>query len=258
MVSTRRTKMTPLAASDEFWFSPITQDITSALNDDDEVSVDNNCSNTNTSPCRRDSLELTLPAAHHQLLSNEEPSWEKLQGYNHNEPVVSFDNFDSFEPIDLDASFCERSSTKLSDVKQQGGGSWLLGFARMREEDKVPELASLESEDDDESTAASSTASSITTPTKPARKSKGVSFSEAVTVQPIPHSSTLSSMQRRKMFTSVMEVRQNKIRNKREYKYDGCDWRNATEEREMGVDMVTGELVHPAHDRDTMNNINWS
>lgn len=54
-------------------------------------------------------------------------------------------------------------------------------------------------------------------------------------------------MQRRKMYSSSLEVRKNKIRNKKEYRYDGYDWRNVTEEWEMNVDMVTGELVHPVH-----------
>lgn len=32
------------------------------------------------------------------------------------------------------------------------------------------------------------------------------------------------------MYTSSMEVRANKIRNKKEYRYDGYDWRSCTEE----------------------------
>lgn len=39
----------------------------------------------------------------------------------------------------------------------------------------------------------------------------------------------------------------NKIRNKREYRFEKCHWKNATEEWEMSVDLITGELVHPAH-----------
>jgi hypothetical protein len=49
------------------------------------------------------------------------------------------------------------------------------------------------------------------------------------------------------MYSSSLDVRQNKIRNKKEYRYDGYDWRNCTEEWEMSVCMVTGELVHPVH-----------
>ena len=80
-----------------------------------------------------------------------------------------------------------------------------------------------------------------------------ISFSPTVTVRSIPHSSTLSPSQRRKMFTTKGELRQNKIRNKKEYWYDRCDWRNVTEEWEMGVDVVTGEVIHPAHQSDQVH-----
>merc|ERR1712087_722703 len=59
---------------------------------------------------------------------------------------------------------------------------------------------------------------------------------------------SLSSSQRRRMYASSLEVRRNKSRSTKEFRYDGYDWRNATEERDMGVCQVTGELVHPAHD----------
>merc|ERR1712157_593140 len=96
---------------------------------------------------------------------------------------------------------------------------------------------------DDESMPSNSSQDSVYKP-----KRKGVSFGEDVMVQPVPHSSALTYQQRRKMYASSSEVRQNKQRNKKEYRYEGCDWRNATEEWEMSVDMITGELVHPAHD----------
>jgi len=103
----------------------------------------------------------------------------------------------------------------------------------------------MDSDDDDDSSLSSTPPSTA----KPRQKRRvGVSFSEAVVVQPIPHSSTLSPLQRCKMYTSSLEVRRNKIRNKKEFRYDGYDWRNSTEEWEMGVDMVTGELIHPAHE----------
>lgn len=250
MVSARRqlNKKMTFVANDEFWHAPIAQDAASTSDD-------------GTAYTRQDSMEFYLPPAHHQLLAkNAQPSHENLKGYDHTRGVFSYNNFDDFdfEATDLDTSFGGRNS--LSEVKQQGGGSWLLGFARMRDETSdtleedvaVPGLVRLESEDssDDESTS-----TSTSTPTKSPQKSKGVSFSEAVTVQPIPHSSTLPPLQRRKMYTSTLEVRRNKIRNKREYRHDGCDWRNATEEWEMGVDVITGELVHPVHDQFCGDNV---
>lgn len=252
MVSVHRTplqrfsKKMSLAATDEFWNGVSQEDDAAASSDSDS------------------SMELSLPPAHHQLLATEhQPSFENLKGYDHNQGVVSYDNLDGYETADSEseASFCRQ---KLSAVKQQGGGSWLLGFARLAETAtsnavspdqpadmnppglrRVSSSGSLDSSDEsssDDDSAASVTAA----PTKP-KRSRGVNFAESVKVQAIPHSSTLSPFQRSKMYSTCWEVRQNKIRNKKEYRYDGYDWRNSTEEWEMGVDMVTGELIHPAH-----------
>lgn len=249
--SQRSGKKMTLSATDEFWHSPIlTQDgfdsTTSDSDDDDD-----------------DDEHMTLVPAHHQLLHEQDAcSFENLNGYDHSRGVISYTDLDRYE----DDDFCRQ---KVSAVKQQGGGSWLLGFAR-RNSDKaattpqqdqedmappglvrVPSGSSIESDDsstsdsensDDENSVRSSTASTKLP------KPRGVSFAEEVKVQPIPHSGSLSPIQRRKMFSSSFEVRQNKIRNKREYRYDGYDWRNITEEWEMGVDMVTGELIHPVHE----------
>lgn len=258
MVSLRSTKKMTLSATDEFWHSPILSDLPSpdAGNDHEQQPT------------------MSLPTAHHQLLSGEQTSFENLKGYDHTAtlPNVDFDGYSSSSEGETSASsnsWCARQ--KLSAVKQQGGGSWLLGFARLNdkpsspspveeeEEDMTPPglVSSLDSDEDSASTASSTDVDSDEddddSVSKPATASQkrarsGVSFSESVTIQPIPHSSTLSPMQRRKMYSTSWEVRQNKIRNKKEYRYDGYDWRNVTEEWEMGVDMVTGELVHPAHE----------
>ncbi|KAL7537282.1 hypothetical protein ACHAXR_009940 [Thalassiosira sp. AJA248-18] len=249
-------KMTALTATNEFWHSPInlsssSDDCAASSHHDHEQAMSN----------------MAIPAAHHQLLSGDQTSFENLKGYDHNQDVVSYDS-SSDGGGSSSSSFCSRQ--KLSSVKQQGGGSWLLGFARINEkpsssvdpvieEDVPPGLvrddSSLESDedlssDDGESDLDSDDDSSLSsTPTKTKRRRRaGVAFSTTVTIQPIPHSCTLTAMQRRKMYSTSFEVRQNKIRNKREYRYDGYDWRNVTEEWEMGVDMVTGELVHPAHE----------
>jgi hypothetical protein len=239
----RSSKKMTLAATEEFWHSPIGDD-------------------ASDSDCGGNDAALSLPPAHHQLLSGDGPSFENLKGHDHS---ASSDDLDGYATSDSDSPTfnCRR---KLSAVKQQGGGSWLLGFARLSNENadeppddmsddedmappglvRVPSGSSLDeesssdSESDDESAV-------VSTPVKPRRA--GVSFSECVTVQPIPHSSALSPLQRRKMYSTSFEVRQNKIRNKKEYRYDGYDWRNVTEEWEMGVDMVTGELVHPVHEQ---------
>lgn len=140
-------------------------------------------------------------------------------------------------------------------ARRQGGGSWPQGFAGLddalalafaeRGDDgdrsTVPDLVSVpssDSESDDESFSSSSS-------------KKGVSFSSTVEVRTIPSAKSYSPSQRRRMYASPSETRRNKIRNKKEFRYDGRDWRNATEEQDMGVDELTGELVHPAHE------LNW-
>lgn len=177
-------------------------------------------------------------ARHHQFLpSVDECSYESLKGYDHTKMESRCSN-SSISPS------CE----KVSTVKHRGGGSWLLGFARLREHEEVEVSSTLpglvrsnSSSSLDSSTSDDSTSAPAST------KKKGVSFNETVSAHHIPHSSTYTPSQRRRMYSSSLDVRQNKIRNKKEYRYDGYDWRNCTEEWEMSVCMVTGELVHPVH-----------
>lgn len=263
-------KMAPLSATAEFFQPPMpasparsTSSSSSEDDDDEHEEYHEVCS---------------MPPAHHQLLSGDQTSFTGLGGYDHtanSETASCWDNDGGGDgSIDSAAnSYCSRQ--KLSTVKQQGGGSWLLGFAGLtsgggsgndepvdyappdlirdsfvdsEDESSSDEDSSTDMDDDsDDDDDSSSSAPTTTTEPRPKRR-PGVSFSEAVAIQPVPHSSVLSPLQRRKMYSSSIEVRQNKIRNKREYRYDGYDWRNSTEEWEMGVDMVTGELVHPAHE----------
>jgi len=247
----RSSKKMALSATDQFWHSPIIQVMPST-------------SDTSTSDDHDESMEMmSLPPAHNQLLSQDHISSENLKGYDHTQDLIGHDNLDGYGSDE--SSFCCRQ--KLSSVKQQGGGSWLLGFARFNDKTvtsqqpeaevdmtppgllRVPSGSSLET--DECSSSDDDSASGDSLPSNDSNKRPrggGVSFSPTVKVQPIPHSSTLSSIQRRKMFTTSVEVRQNKTRNKKEYRYDGYDWRNITEEWEMGVDMVSGELVHPVHE----------
>lgn len=274
-------RSTNLSCTDEFWLAPIMamsgdaaqrpqiEDgaCSSSMDLDDKQRGGSSSSSVVSS---------SLPPAHHQLLIDDEsPAFTSLKGYDHTasqDDVVCYssdseeDDDDDDEIDDTDTSCSSRQ--KVSSVKQQGGGSWLLGFARLNQDDtskvtaatttqeekdedftppglvRVPSGSSLESEvDDDQSTSTSSSSRSSSS-----TKRRGVSFSSAVSIQPIPHSSSLSPTQRRKMYSTSYEVRLNKIRNKKEYRYDGYDWRNVTEEWEMGVDMVTGELIHPVHE----------
>ena len=92
--------------------------------------------------------------------------------------------------------------------------------------------------DDDQSSSSSSTASS---------KVKGVSFNESVRVLPIPPLSHYTLEQRRNMYANRFEVRENKLRNKKEYAFDNYDWKNCTEENSMVICPMSGNLLHPAH-----------
>jgi len=76
---------------------------------------------------------------------------------------------------------------------------------------------------------------------------KGVSFNEQVRVLPIPPLTSYTQEQRYRMYANRFELRENKIRAKKEYEFDGYDWRNATEETSMAICPMSGELLHPAH-----------
>lgn len=77
--------------------------------------------------------------------------------------------------------------------------------------------------------------------------SRGVTFNEQVRVLPIPPLEDYTPDQRYRMYANRFELRENKVRNKREYEFDKYDWRNATEEHSMAFCPVSGELLHPAH-----------
>jgi len=217
-----------LSATDEFWLVPI------------EEAAPDECTNDYNE-------NIPMPPSHHQLLSDNLVTFATLKGHDHTSAHNINNNIDGY-------NVCRKT---ISSVKQQGGGSWLLGFTRLNdrmvpEEDDLPGLicddsSSTYCSDESSDVESISSFSSRDTVSKP--KKKVVSFATNAKVQPIPHSSTLTSQQRRKMYSTSFEVRQNKQRNKMEYRYDRCDWRNATEEWEMGVDMVTGEPIHPVHDQ---------
>lgn len=271
---------TVLSANDAFWLSPLmdmsVNDTTDdnddcataadAANDSDSSTTTNSCSSLNDD--MGSSSSSSLPPAHYQLLSTEQvPTYSELKGYDHSiqESVVCYSSDCEEEEQ------CYRGGS-ISSVKQQGSGSWLLGtFARLNHtqqaivddidksindehqerQDAIPpglvRVASGSSLESDDTESLNSSISSSTTSTK--KRRSGVSFSTSVKIQPIPHSSSLSPSQRRNMYSSSYEVRLNKVRNKKEYKYDGYDWRSVTEEWEMGVDMISGELVHPVHEQ---------
>ena len=105
--------------------------------------------------------------------------------------------------------------------------------------DIVSEVADTDVDDDDDATSSSV---SLKPPTPIQR---GVSFNEQVRVLPIPPITSYTPEQRYRMYANRFELRENKSRNKKEYEFDNYDWRNVTEEGNMIVCPLSGELLHP-------------
>ncbi|CAB9511415.1 expressed unknown protein [Seminavis robusta] len=72
-----------------------------------------------------------------------------------------------------------------------------------------------------------------------------VQFEHTVTGIEIRHHRDYPACDRKLMWNSFAEIQANADRNINEFRHDGWQWRNATEESEMVVQSV-GELVHPA------------
>ena len=110
--------------------------------------------------------------------------------------------------------------------------------------DIVSELADTEVADTDVEYDATSSVSSKQPPT-PIQLQHGVSFNKQVRVLPIPPIAAYTPEQRYRMYTNRFELCENKSRNKKEYEFDNYDWRNVTEEGNMIVCPLSGELLHP-------------
>jgi len=207
---------TVLSANDAFWLSPLMDMSVNDTTDDndcasaDAAANDSDSSTTNScsSPLNDDVGSSSLPPAHYQLLSSEQvPTYSELKGHDHTiheSPTVAICYSSDCEE---DEEQCYRGS--ISSVKQQGGGSWLLGtFARLNHTQqaivddidksindeheerqdaippglvRVPSGSSLES--DDTASLNSSISSSSSSSTK--KRRSGVSFSTSVKIQPI-------------------------------------------------------------------------
>ena len=111
--------------------------------------------------------------------------------------------------------------------------------------DDGDETMATEEMDDDRSSSSLSTSSTVSSTTSD--KVKGVTFNESVRVLPIPPLSHYTLEQRQKMYANRFEVRENKLRNKKEYAFDNFDWKNCTEEGSMVICPMSGDLLHPAH-----------
>lgn len=76
-----------------------------------------------------------------------------------------------------------------------------------------------------------------------------IRFDPLVVVVPIPSHRSYSSRAKARIYTPTEELAAAVVRNKREFVYEGRDWRSAVEEDEMYVCAMSGEYVHPAHVR---------
>lgn len=74
-----------------------------------------------------------------------------------------------------------------------------------------------------------------------------VHFCPTVTIKGIPARDDYSESERKNLWSSLEEMKENALRNDAEFMFDGRDWRFATEEDGMHFDKVTGTLVHPVH-----------
>jgi len=279
-------KSAVLVGNDEFWHSAIIDDSCDTSSDSSNDSCDEQLAPAAAAslPAAHYQLLFSDVPSYDSLTGYDhrgEDTSASLFFDEDDDEIFSSDDDD--EVSRMATSSCCRQE-KMSSVKKRGGGSWLLGFARLQSRsvheddsdneeegeveassssklsplvDEAPpglvrtdsasdfSFSTTSSTEDDNSTTTSTSSNSDNDSLSPKKKSVG--FNSTVKIQPIPHASTYSPVQRRKMYSSSFEVRKNKIRNKKEYRFDGYDWRNVTEEWEMSVDMVTGELVHPVH-----------
>ena len=188
--------------------------------------------------------------------TNETPTTDSVEhlmeveydGENYTMPALNNDSIDTTE--------CHPSGETQSDEPT------IFGFSRMNYMNSVRSwsmggkvidplpaivpsssgsLSSLETDDTMSSSSGGSDDDAAKTVTK------GVTFNETVRVMPIPPLAAYTAEQRFKMYANRFELRENKARNKKEFQFDGYNWRNATEECHMTICPLTGEILHPAH-----------
>lgn len=74
-----------------------------------------------------------------------------------------------------------------------------------------------------------------------------VTFHDDVIVYPTFQAKEYPIDIRISIWTPSKEIIRNRLRNCKEFQYDGWNWREASEEEDMYFDRKRGELVHPVH-----------
>eukprot|EP00980_Cylindrotheca_fusiformis_P001592 scaffold363_cov56-Cylindrotheca_fusiformis.AAC.11 len=86
-------------------------------------------------------------------------------------------------------------------------------------------------------------------------KKKSVTFKEVVTIRTIPHFARYPQELKRDLWNSSDEIRRMVQRNTIEFRAEGWDWRKVILEDQMRYNIVTGDLVHPAHYQKSVNDM---
>eukprot|EP00568_Trieres_chinensis_P010309 CAMPEP_0183296250 /NCGR_PEP_ID=MMETSP0160_2-20130417/3890_1 /TAXON_ID=2839 ORGANISM="Odontella Sinensis, Strain Grunow 1884" /NCGR_SAMPLE_ID=MMETSP0160_2 /ASSEMBLY_ACC=CAM_ASM_000250 /LENGTH=293 /DNA_ID=CAMNT_0025457845 /DNA_START=43 /DNA_END=921 /DNA_ORIENTATION=+ len=178
------------------------------------------------------------------------------------QPIVYSDGMDAHECEEFHRRLDERDVARTKERtiptrKRKSGDGYLFRNLKIRREGKIlkfggapkPRDQDNELEDDELSARSSSStmpsASSSSSLSASVRTS--VSFSDSVTVFPVFSYEVYPSEIRENIWTGRKEVKEGKRRSKVEFKYDGSNWRAATEEEDMVQNPRTGLLEHPVH-----------
>lgn len=81
-------------------------------------------------------------------------------------------------------------------------------------------------------------------------KSSVVQFKEQAAVLSIPSRYQYSNRIKKCLWSSKQEIKEMVERNATEFSAEGWDWKNVVMERDMYIDSLTGNLIHPCHVQD--------
>jgi len=79
------------------------------------------------------------------------------------------------------------------------------------------------------------------------RGERRITFDNNVAVVPIPKRDEYSGRVATRIWSSAIEINENAARNSVEFAAEGWNWRTVTEDDNMYICSVTGELIHPVH-----------